>query len=928
MPAGRPFARWVRGVLFAALVALGFLPGRSVWAQSSAALPFYVSDRFQEVGKKVLQQVALEVIQKACPPGKPLCDGMLQDLAKATSAAFLKDRGELKARLGDFFVSSSSAALMEVSVGPLIDADGPAPDLSRALAPLARCLGNAVRHGEAKTACTFSKEEVDSMKAALDAVVQGLSKKAPQDLARATQRLVTTLEAVPPIPGDIARALADLASTAPVRRPDLQIYLRALGDFLDRHPETGLFDAAYAFVSSVRPLHLERSLIDRVYDRYELFVAPRIGMFADALDRCDKQHALIEKWKVIAPLRERFREDILLSRPPDLEPLEQLISADERRCGDSRDRQMLTELKSAARTLKGQLEVTSSLQRLGVPALLAASAIEFARTGNQVALDSAIRRTVAFGLAQAVAHAQMKQLRDREQAGLIEITALTTIRARDVLRSCAFQTLSILEQIPIVVDSATPPRCGTLKGGAPQSLAATGTFTDLGAVPDDEIVEVLDSFAFLVMREREQLLAPGQPSDYHLVLGALLTTHRDKLLAAIKGPLVALRVSPADGAARAEIAKAALTLARDSNALQGLTSPPAQVFEDQFGSLLLMTATERDRILNKPDSLRQRTEARVAAALGQEVVRKAVDSEHPPLEVPALHRVVPRSVAATREERTAKFFLLARSVLEDAIPDFEAETTQSGVTLGLIVKGVTAGAGEQPAITRKVLLEGAADFLVHQVDLFTERLVSGSGRDCKTRDVNGKWRYLWDGVESACAAKALIDGAYKPIAEYAWSEDFAFTADSAGALADKTYRSLIASPALTDTMLILNVGLGANFVVGRDWFHRDPDPAESGFVALTLLDKIGLALARYESPSTRFEAGVFAGGFLDALVRVAAGSSDRYWLAGLTAGWTRVRGVDLGCQLHAGFALPFGFDTHPRPALGLSVVVPLSFVFE
>ncbi|HEX7489230.1 MAG TPA: hypothetical protein VF341_10015, partial [Anaeromyxobacteraceae bacterium] len=496
----------------------------------------------------------------------------------------------------------------------------------------------------------------------------------------------------------------------------------------------------------------------------------------------------------------------------------------------------MSELKSAARTLKGQLEVTSTLQRFGVPALLAAAAVDFARTGNQVALDSAVRRTMMFGLAQAVAHAEMRRLLAEERAGKVEVTSVTTLRARDVLRSCPFQSLSILEQLPIVVDSAEAPQCGALVGGASQPLAGKGAFTDLGEVHGGEVLEALDGFAFLVMRERERLLSPPQHSDYHLVLGALLTKHRQKLLAAIRGPLAALQVSPADGKARAELAKAAGALAHDPAALEGLTTPPAEVLEDQFGSLLLMTRAERDRILNKPDALRAGREPGLAVALAQKAVGDAVASDRPLLDLPSPRRVATRSVAATREERVAQFFLLARSTLDAAVPDFEADATGEGVEVSLVVKGVTAGAGEQPAVARKLLLNAAADFLVHQVDDFTARLVGRTGEACATKDVNGKWQYLWDGLEGPCAVKALIDGAYKPIAEYVWSDDLAFTADTAAALADKGYRSLIASPALAHTMLLLDLGLGANFVFGRNGVHRDPDPAESGFIALTLLD--------------------------------------------------------------------------------------------
>lgn len=59
-----------------------------------------------------------------------------------------------------------------------------------------------------------------------------------------------------------------------------------------------------------------------------------------------------------------------------------------------------------------------------------------------------------------------------------------------------------------------------------------------------------------------------------------------------------------------------------------------------------------------------------------------------------------------------------------------------------------------------------------------------------------------------------------------------------------------------------------------------------------------------------FELGLFAGGFLVALVRTAAdeGEERRYWLGGANVGWTRINGADIGVEGHIAAAMPFEFD--------------------
>jgi hypothetical protein len=222
----------------------------------------------------------------------------------------------------------------------------------------------------------------------------------------------------------------------------------------------------------------------------------------------------------------------------------------------------------------------------------------------------------------------------------------------------------------------------------------------------------------------------------------------------------------------------------------------------------------------------------------------------------------------------------------------------------------------------RTLVRLGVDFLVNEVDDLSDSFFHVSDADCErdTKDLS-----IFSGLGAGCSVRLLLQGAYRPIADWYFQQGGNSTNEST--LATSVYESLINSPALDTTPVILNVGLGGTFVAGSadTW-------GDHGYAAMTLLDKIGLAFYKYNAKDTRFETGPFAGGFLDALIRTAAndGTAQRYWLLGYTAGFTRMWNVDLGLELHAGAAMPFTLtDSHHYGfAAGGALVVPFNFVFQ
>jgi hypothetical protein len=249
------------------------------------------------------------------------------------------------------------------------------------------------------------------------------------------------------------------------------------------------------------------------------------------------------------------------------------------------------------------------------------------------------------------------------------------------------------------------------------------------------------------------------------------------------------------------------------------------------------------------------------------------------------------------------------------VPFFEGIDTTT-----LVSVGQQLGSGDVRA-AKLTMIRFGVDLLVDRISEFAQRIVGEGGMGCVD---SANTTSIFFKTGATCAAYLLIQSAYRPIADYYWQ--YGISADDAPKIAKSVYRAMLASPYLDHTPLILNVGLGGTYIFGRkaDW-------GDNGLAAVTVVDKIGLAFYKASYPKWQFETGIFAGGFLDALVRtvVRDGKEQRNWLLGYTVGWPRIGGLSLGVELHVAAAMPFQFsDRRPGFASGLALVLPYSIIFD
>ncbi|HEX8112871.1 MAG TPA: hypothetical protein VF516_34305 [Kofleriaceae bacterium] len=225
-------------------------------------------------------------------------------------------------------------------------------------------------------------------------------------------------------------------------------------------------------------------------------------------------------------------------------------------------------------------------------------------------------------------------------------------------------------------------------------------------------------------------------------------------------------------------------------------------------------------------------------------------------------------------------------------------------------------AGDSTAARKAIARVAIEELLDHLKEVIAEQLHADSATcEDSTHSVS-----LFSGLGAKCAVTVLIEAAYYPIADMIW--DGGIDASKASQIAESAYRSVLQSKLLAGSPILVNVGLGANAIWGADsvW-------GKDGYKALTVVDKFGLVFYRRQFSKETFEIGPFVGGFLDALVRTVNGSNRFFWLAGVTAGFPRIRGYNLGIELHAAYALPFAFESRNDVgyALGGVLVIPWDY---
>jgi hypothetical protein len=921
---------------------LGLLLATPAPAQTSE-LPVYVSDQFRSVAKNASEQLITAHIVSACPDNKPLCKPIVEQLAAATSAAISKDQPRLERSLNTFFVQSSVAGFVEVVMGDLTDPEsGEYPGLAQVLAPVVQCLAASVvagrQVGETLKECRLTRAQLKALKAE----AQRLVCQADPRTCPVVDDIILGLEQRPVQVDRVVYGLAQMIEGAPFHRQKESIYLYSLGQFLADAPEHGLFEATWSFLTSPdrkswvweRVGVAEKAIASGAFLEYRFLNGTEDAQLLQLLKSCGQPTELYDAWIQARANLPALREALLIGSDihEEVQPLARLLKYT--RCtGTDDQRRQLRAMQTQVQYLLVPLEFRSALKRYGMLGLSAAAILDYVRSSNQQKLDSDLARTLVFGVAQTAATRQTALRLQAERAKTptadARLSGLTALGPGDMLGTCEFQRISALLGQPYTVTELTTPRCFELS-----SRKLTPGNTDLVEIAEFEAPSIeVEARAFIQLLKHAYLQRHTPPGglnpellaqlveESELFLGELMASKSPAATQAwqeIREGLNRIHASSGDLEARARLQARAFSLA---SSVQAPSNGP-RLSEESFLELML-------------DQVSPRTEARLDPFWQQWLARKrqlealqspssAEQTELAAMKVRSQGLAPLRQVRAllelTEAQRAVELFKVLRGVLRTTDPEqlrrwerLEARLATKFPTREL-VQAVQDGVEQRSGDTRRRVMRLGADFLVAQVDTLALRVVGSDTAGCQRTDP--KWRSALNRLEASCTAHLLIQSAYHPIADYLSAGGS--SAPGAARLADTTYRQLLQSPALSSAPVILNVGLGANWV----GFNRP----ESDSLSLTVVDKLGVALLKYNGPSYGFEVGPFVGGFLDALVRTAAGAEEKYWLGGLAVGFPRVAGMDIGVEAHVAGAFPFSFHSDPRLTLGLTVIVPFSTV--
>ncbi len=924
--------RWV--IASSALV-LGLLLSTPARAQT-AELPVYVSDQFRSVAKKASRQLVTAHILSACPDNKPLCKPIVEQLAAATDAAISQDRAGLQRALNTFFVQSSVAGLVEVVLGDLADTErSEYPELARALEPISQCLVASVmagrQAGQTLKECQFDRDELLRLKDAATFLVC----EAKPTSCPSVDQLVAALEQRPVQVDAVAYGLAQLLEGAPFHRQRESIYLFSLGDFLARAPQEGLFEATWSFLTTPerqpwvweRIGVAERTIASGAFLEYRFLNGSEDAQVVQLLKDCGLRTETYEAWIKARANLPALREALLtgLDIGKELQPLHALLNYD--RCiGNEGQRAQLQAMRNQVQYLLVPLEFRSAVKRHGVLALSAAALLDYVRSSNDQELSANLARLTVFSVAHVLAHQQVAQRlqaeRTRGAPPEARLSGVTVLGPGDLLGTCEFQRVNALLGLPYIVADLSRPTCFDLNSR--KVVPGLTDLVDIGAQKDAPAEVEAKAFAQLLKHSYFQQRAPqgvthpeqlgNLVAESERFLGELMASKSPAVTQAwqdIREALNRIHASAGDMDARSKLQARAYSLA---SSVQAPASGPT-LDEEVFVQLMLARTTPEQEAQLEPFwqqwlARRRQLEAQQGLSATEQPELATLQARSQPL--PPL-RMVRAFLELTKEQRALEVLKVLRGLLRTINPEL-LERLEKTVPINEVTQAVQDGLEQRGGDSRRRLMRLGADFLVAQVDKVALRLVGTDANRCQEEDT--QWRSILNRLEAACTAHLLIQGAYHPIADYLGAGGF--SAPGAARLADTTYRQLLQSPLLGSTPVILNVGLGANWV----GFNQ----SGSDFVSLTVVDKFGVALLKYNGPRYGFEAGPFVGGFLDALVRTASGAEEKYWLAGFTVGMPRIAGVDLGLEAHIAGAIPFTFHSDPRLTLGLTVVVPFSTV--
>ncbi len=918
-------------------LAVGLLLSTPARAQTSE-LPLYVSDQFKSVAKKASQQLITAHVTAACPADKPLCKPLVEQLAAAMNAALSKDEGGLERALDTFFLQSSVTGLVNVVLGDLTNKEtSEYPRLAELLEPLGRCLVASVlagrKAGQAPKECQFDPEYL----AQLRAEFERLACQGQQAACKIIDQIAADLERQPVPVDKVVQGLAQLVEGDPFHRKRESIYLYSLGDFLARAPEHGLFEATWSFLTSPdqNPWiweHLgvaERAIASGAFLEYRFLNATEDEQILQLLRSCGQPTEIYQEWMKARTALPAFREALLLGEDvePRLKPLRALLKYT--RCtGTESQQRQLRLVRGQVEYILAPLELRGATRRYGTLGLSAAALLDFVRTENEDQLTTHLARTLAFGVAQAVATQQISQRlraeRGKAPAPESRLTGVTAVEPGDLMGTCEFQRINTLLGQPYAVTNLKSPECFELGSG--NVIQGLSDLVDLGEREAQPIAEEAKAFAQLLKHAYFQRHTPSEGlsaerlgelvQESERFLGEVMASTSPGVVQAwqeIRAALSRINASAGDLEARAQLQVLAFRLVTSVSA----PASGPMLSEERFVKLMLdQLVPARDPRL---DAFWVQWLGRKHQLAGQQNLSAAEQVELATLQARSSSLPPLRAVRAyldlSEELRSLEAFKVLRGLLRALDPESMGRLDKL-LPLEDLIQAVQDGLEQRGAEARRRVMRLGADFLVTQVDLLALQLVGSEAARCQEKSL--QLRTIFSRIDAACTAHFLIQGAYHPIADFLSAGGI--SAPGAARLADTTYRQLIQSPALATAPVILNVGLGVNWV--------SPNHPDSDFLALTVVDKFGVALLKYNGERTSFEVGPFVGGFLDALVRTAAGVEEKYWLGGLAAGFPRIAGLDLGVEAHAGGAFTFTLDEKPRLALGLTVIVPFSTVLD
>jgi hypothetical protein len=923
-------------VASSALLLLTLLLSTPARAQQSE-LPVYVSDQFRSVAKKASRQLITAHIASACPDNKPLCKSIIEQLAAATDAALSKDQAGLQRALNTFFVQSSVAGLVEIILGDLSEPQqAEYPELAKALEPVVQCLVASImagrQAGQPLKECKLDHEQLKRLSEVAKRLICPPDAQCPN-----VTQLIVALEQHPVKIDEVAYGLARLLESEPLHRWREGLYLYSLGDFLARAPQEGLFGATWSFLTLPerqprvweRIGAAERLIASGAYLEYRFLNSSEDEQILQLLKDCGQPADAYQAWTRARSNLPALREALLVGADihEELQPLRALL--DYQQCsGDENARKRLRGMRNQIQEVLVPLEFRSAVKRYGVLGLSAAALIDYVCSSNEQELSDNLARTTVFGVAQAVALQQVMQRLRAERGKNPEpdkrLSGLTAISPGDLLGTCEFQKVSALLGQPYTVVDLEKPTCFDLNtkkvAGGIKDLVDLGSRREAPAEAEAKVFAQVLKHSYLQKGAPPNGPSPEQlakrTAEFELLLGELMTSKAPAIAQAwteLRELLQRIHASAGDLEARSKLQARAYNLA-DS------VQPPAtgpKLNEESFVQLMLARTTPEE-------------EARLEAFWRQWLARKRqleeqqTRSEEEKIELASLQtrsqrlpplRTVRAFIELSYEQRGLAVFTVLRGLLRTLEPDI-LERLEKTLPIDTVAQSVQDDIERRGSESRRRMMRLGADFLVTQVDKVALRVVGTDAAKCQENDP--KWRSILNRLEAACTAHMLIQGAYHPIADYLGAGGV--SAPGVARLADTTYRQLLQSPMLGSTPVILNVGLGANWV----GFNK----SGSDFVSLTVVDKFGLSLLKYNGPSYGFEAGPFVGGFLDALVRTASGADEQYWLAGFAVGFPKMAGVDLGLEAHVAGAIPFTFHSDPQLTLGLTVVIPFSTVLD